>query len=70
MLLVEKIFASKQIEIPHSDEGVIVMFAHIIDIAVKIQPPLFECFSVMSPHDLQIEYYQPLHFRCCDHLVE
>ena len=46
------------------------MFAHIIDIAVKIQPPLFEYFSVMSPHNLQIEYFQPLHFRCCDHLVE
>ena len=27
MLLAKKIFASKQIEISHSDEGVIVMFA-------------------------------------------
>ena len=70
MLQTEKIFAAKQIEIPHANEGVIVMVADILDIGVKMPPPMFECFRVMSSHDLKIKYFQALHFSCRDHLVE
>lgn len=70
MLQPEKIFAAKQIEIPHANEGVILMVADIRDIAVKIHPPMFERFRLMSSHDLQISYFQPLHFGCRAHLDE
>ncbi len=46
------------------------MVADILNIGVKIHPLMFECFRVLSSHDLQIKYFQPLHFGCCDHLVE
>ncbi len=46
------------------------MVADILDIGVKIHPPMFECFRVMSSHDLQIKYFQPLNFGCRDNLVE
>ena len=46
------------------------MVADILDIGVKIHPPMFGCFRVISSHDLQIKYFQPLHFGCRDHLGE